>query len=108
MEKDGSIAECVYAIEMCSNVSGQDGIMGDYEQRRKKERFASEGIGILERLLLDGGKNADVEEDRLVEGRGGGYMKERFQITGDDPLYLALAVSSFFVLWASSGGLSLH
>lgn len=108
MEKDGSIAECVYAIETCSNLSGQDGIMGDYEQRRKKERFASEGIGILERLLLDGGKNADVEEDRLVEGRGGGYIKEQFQITGDDPLYLALAVSSFFVLWAASGGLSLH
>jgi len=107
MENDGSIADCVLAIETCSNVSGQDGIMGDYE-RRRKEKFSSEGIGVFERVLLSGGKNADVEEDRLVEGPGGGYIKERFQITGDDPLYLALAVSSFFVVWASSGGLSLH
>lgn len=107
MENDGSIADCVLTIETCSNVSGQDGIMGDYEQTRK-EKFRAEGIGLLERVLLGGGKNADVEEDRLVEGRGGGYIKEGFQITGDDPLYLALATSAFFIVWASSGGLSLH
>lgn len=107
MENDGSVAECVVAIETCPNVSGQDGIMGDYEQRRK-EKFNAQGLGVLERVLLGGGRNADVKEDRLVEGKGGGYIREKFQITGDDPLYLALAVSSFFVLWASSGGLSLH
>jgi hypothetical protein len=107
MENNGSIADCVLAIETCSNVSGQDGIMGDYE-RRRKEKFSSEGIGLLERVLLGGKKKADTEEDRLVDGRGGGYIKESFQLTGDDPLYAALAASIIFFVWASSGGLSLH
>jgi hypothetical protein len=107
MENNGSISDCVLAIESCSNVSGQNGIMGDYE-RRRKEKFSSEGIGLLEQILLDGKKTADTEEDRLVEGRGGGYIKESFQFTGDDPLYAALAASFVFFVWASSGGLSLH
>jgi hypothetical protein len=107
MENEGSIADCVLAIETCSNVSGRDGIMGDYE-RRRKEKFSSEGIGLVERILLGGKKNADAQEDRLVEGRGGGYIKENFQLTGDDPFYAALCASFVFFVWASSGGLSLH
>ena len=107
MERDGSIADCVLAIETCPNPSGQDGIMGDYE-RRRTEVFRSEGVGLLERIMLGGGKTADVEEDRLVEGRGGGYIKERFQLSGDDPFYIALALAFGFFIWASSGGLSLH
>jgi hypothetical protein len=107
MENEGSIADCVFAIETCSNVSGQDGIMGDNE-RRRREKFSSEGIGLLERILPGGKKNADAQEDRLVEGRGGGYIKENFQLTGDDPFYAALAASFVFFVWASSGGLSLH
>ena len=107
MESGGSIADCVLAIETCLNVSGQDGVIGDYE-RRRKEKFLEDGISILERAMLGGGKNADVMEDRLVEGPGGGYRKQRFQLNGDDPLYAAVGVAVVFFLWASSGGLSLH
>jgi hypothetical protein len=37
MENNGSISDCVLAIESCSNVSGQNSIMGDYERRRKEK-----------------------------------------------------------------------
>lgn len=107
MERGGSVAECVRTIETHPNVSGQDGILGDYEQRRKLA-FRSKGIGFLERLLLGGDKNADTEEDRLVDGKGGGYRKESFQLSGDDPLYIALFLSTTFFVWASTGGVSLH
>jgi hypothetical protein len=107
MEHGGSVADCVKTIETHPNVSGQDGILGDYEQRRKLV-LQSKGIGFVERLFLGGAKNADTEEDRLVEGKGGGYRKEPFRLTGDDPLYIALVVSTTFLLWASTGGLSLH
>jgi hypothetical protein len=107
MEQDGSIEDCVLAIETCDNASGQDGILGDYELRRR-EAFRSEGVGLIERLALGGDRNADTEKDSLVEGIGGGYKKESFRLTGDDPLYAALAVSFVFVVWASSGGITLH
>ena len=105
MERDASVAECVVAIEKCENISGQDRIVGDYELRRRKD-FQSQGW--VEKLLLGGDRNIDTTEDRIVEGRGGGYRKESFRLTGDDPLYLAVVVSLVFVVWASSGGLSLH
>jgi hypothetical protein len=107
MARDGSVAECVLAIETCDNVNGQDGIMGDYELRRR-EAFRSEGLGLVERVFLGSGKNIDAVEDRLVEGKGGGSRKETFRLTGDDPFYLALAVAATFCVWASAGGLSLH
>jgi len=108
MERDGSIADCVIAIESCPNVSGQSDAFGaDYVQLRR-ERIRSEGVGLIEKLAL-GGKNADIEEDRLVTGIGGGYRKQdRFAITGVDPFYAALGVSVLFLIWASSGGLQLH
>jgi len=109
MARDGSVSECVAAMETCDNVSGVDGIFGDYELRRRKE-FKSIGTGIIEKLFL-GEKNADTEEDRMIEGKGGGYRKAKeplIRITGDDPLYLALGISFFFLAWASSGNLSLH
>jgi len=99
MDRGGSVAECVLAIETCGNVSGQTGIMGDYELERRK-RF-QEGIGFIE-------KSMDTVEDRYAEGKGGGDRKQEFVLAGDDPLYLALAVSFVFLAWASGGGLSLH
>ncbi|KAL3942584.1 MAG: hypothetical protein SGBAC_003254 [Bacillariaceae sp.] len=109
MSRGGSVSECVAAIETCDNVSGADGIFGDYELRRRKE-FKNIGTGIIEKLFL-GEKNADTEEDRLIEGKGGGYRKRKeplIRISGDDPLYIALGISCLFVAWATNGGLSLH
>lgn len=106
MEDNKSVVDCVLAIETCENVSGAN-VMGNYEQQRK-EKIQMEGIGILERYLLMGGKNADTEDNSVMEGKGGGDKKETFQLTGDDPLYLALGAALLFFAWASSGGLSLH
>jgi hypothetical protein len=109
MGRGGSVSECVAAIENCSNVSGNDGIFGDYDIRRRQQ-FKTLGTGFVEMLFL-GEKNADTEEDRLIEGKGGGYRKSKggfIQITGDDPLYIALGISLLFVAWATSGGLALH
>jgi hypothetical protein len=106
MARDASVAECVMIIESCENVSGGDGIMGDYDLRRR-ESFRSGGIGMIEKFFLDG-KNADTAETRVVEGAGGGDKKEGFAITGDDPLYAAIAMAFVFFTWASQGGLSLH
>jgi hypothetical protein len=108
MEKSGSVAECVAAIESCSNLSGNDGIFEDYEIRRR-QKFKSIGLGFLERGLL-GGRNVDDEEDRMVQGAGGGYRRESrlLKLSGDDPIYLALGVAFIFMAWASNGGLSLH
>lgn len=108
MERSGSIAECVAAIESCPNVSGTDGIFGDYDMRRRQQ-FRSLGVNVLEKLFLDE-KNADAEETRLVDGKGGGYKKEKnrlIKISGDDPLYIALGIACLFLAWATSGGLSL-
>ena len=44
----------------------------------------------------------------VVYGKGGGDRKQKFQLTGDDPLYAALASAALFLAWASSGGLTLH
>lgn len=106
MEHGATVAECVLAIEQCSNISGNDGIAGD-NVRRRREAFLSDGVGILEKLFL-GGKNIDTEETRIVNGVGGGSKKRRFVITGDDPLYAAIAVALVFLTWASNGGLTLH
>ena len=110
MDRGGSIAECVSAIESCTNVSGNNGIIGeDYEVRRRKE-LKSSALGIFEKILLNP-KNVDAEEDRLVQGAGGGYLKEKprfLQISGDDPLYIAGGIACLFLAYATSGGLSLH
>jgi hypothetical protein len=108
MERNGNVAECVAAIEGCSNVNGNDGIFGDYGLRRRQQ-FRSIGVSLWEKLLL-GEKNADTEETRLIEGKGGGYKKENrklIQLSGDDPLYIALGVAFLFLAYASSGGITL-
>jgi hypothetical protein len=107
MERGGSVAECIVAIESCTNINGNDGIIGDYEWRRR-QKFRSLGVTLWEKLLL-GEKNADTEETRLIEGKGGGYRKQEklLQITGDDPLYISLGIAFIFLAWATSGGISL-
>ncbi len=105
MERDGSIAECVMAIESCENVSGAT-VMGSYEKTRR-EKIQGEGINFVERLVL-GGKNAETEDSSVIYGKGGGDRKQSFQLTGDDPFYAAIAVAGIFALWASAGGLTLH
>jgi hypothetical protein len=47
----------------------------------------------------------------MIQGKGGGFRKEGtglIQLRDDDPLYIALAISMFFLAYATSGGLSLH
>ncbi len=105
MERDGSVAECIMAIENCDNVSGAT-VMGSYEKVRREE-IQSKGLGFVERLFL-GEKNADTEDKSVIYGKGGGDRKKGFQLTGDDPFYAALATAAFFLVWASSGGLTLH
>ena len=102
MERGGSIAECVYAMEICPNVSGNDGIVmvDDYEQIRKK-KFVNPNplVTLLERALIGEPKTADMEEDRFIEGKGGGYKKNKEPLlTGDDPLYLAMGIATFFFI----------
>lgn len=110
MNRSGSVPECVSVIERCTNVSGNDGIFGDdYELRRRKE-IKSSTLGIFEKVLLSP-KDVDTEEDRLVQGAGGGYREEKskfIQISGDDPLYLAGGIACLFLAFAASGGISLH
>lgn len=109
MEAEGSVSECVAAIESCSNVRGNQ-LVGDYDVRRRQQ-FKSLASGFLEKILL-GQRNADDEEDRMIEGAGGGYRREKWlnflQLSGDDPLYVALGIAMLFLAWATSGGLSLH
>ncbi|KAL7536144.1 hypothetical protein ACHAWF_005378 [Thalassiosira exigua] len=109
MEDGGSVAECVLALEECSNVSGQM-LKGDYDKiRREQFRARDKGFGgWVERSFLGGSKSIDVEDSEVIEGKGGGDRKQAFQLTGDDPLYAAMAVAVAFFAWASNGGLSLH
>uniref|UniRef100_A0A7S3PXS1 Peptidase M41 domain-containing protein n=1 Tax=Chaetoceros debilis TaxID=122233 RepID=A0A7S3PXS1_9STRA len=113
MEKGSSVEECILAIESCENANGgvSAALMGgsnvNYE-RKRREQIKNEGIGFIERILLGGGKNADTEDAAVIYGKGGGDRKEKFQLTGDDPLYAAGAAAAAFAIWASSGGLSLH
>lgn len=109
MEKDGSVADCILALETCPNVSGYT-LKGDYDKiRRERLRAEESGVGgWVERTFLGGGKTIDVEDSGTIEGKGGGDKKPTFQLTGDDPFYAAIAVAVAFFAWASNGGLSLH
>jgi hypothetical protein len=107
MESDESLGQCIAAMEACENKSGQDGIMGDYEIRRR-QKFRQEGLGFIEKVLLGDVRSIDEDAGGLVEGKGGGYEKPAFRLAGDDPLYAALAVALGFLLWAGAGGLTLH
>ena len=109
MERDGSVADCILAMEECPNVAGYT-LKGDYD-RVRRERFRAEERGLrgwIERTFLGGSKTIDVQDSGVIEGKGGGEREQGFQLTGDDPLYAALAMALAFFAWASNGGLSLH
>jgi len=106
MERNGDVTECVLAIETCSNVSGAT-VLGDYETLRR-ERLQKDEVGFVERLVLGSDKSVEREDKSVIEGKGGGDRKKKFELTGDDPLYAAIAATTAFVVWASAGGLSLH
>jgi hypothetical protein len=101
MERDASVADCVIAMEECTDTGGPIG----YERQRRLN-FRNEGT--IENFLLGGRVDSDVWEDRYVEGKGGGSKKQVIRLTGDDPFYLAIAIAVGFFLWATAGGLSLH
>ena len=106
MEKNSSVEDCILAIENCENKSGASAIE-NYEQIRR-EKIKMEGVSVFERTLLMGGKNLDTEDSSIIEGKGGGGRNAKFQMTGDDPLYAAVAAAFLFFVWASTGGLALH
>lgn len=107
MDNGGTVAECVLAIERCSNISGNDGFVNDYEAQRR-QKFKSSALGLLERFMLGSTPSSDDEAD-MVQGVGGGARKQKFiQISGDDALNISLGVALLFLAWATSGGLSLH
>jgi hypothetical protein len=96
MERDGSVAECVLSKIVRSG--GQNGIMGgDYELTHRQPFEKSWQV---EMLFPGGERNADMKR-RMVQGKGGA-TKGRL-LTGDDPLYVAVAVAFGFFVWASSG-----
>ena len=109
MEQGGSVADCIVAIETCPNASGLT-LKGDYDKiRREKFRAEESGLGIyIENTFLGGKKSIDAEDSGVIEGKGGGERMKKFELTGDDPFYAAIAVAVVFFAWASSGGLTLH
>ena len=109
MEEDGSVVDCIVALESCTNVSGYT-LKGDYDKIRR-ERFQAEERGMggwIEKTFLGGSKTIDVEDSSVIEGKGGGDRKPTFQLTGDDPIYAAVAVSLAFAAYAFNGGITLH
>ncbi|KAL7491512.1 hypothetical protein ACHAWT_000840 [Skeletonema menzelii] len=109
MEQDGSVADCIVALETCKNVSGFT-LKGDYDKIRR-ERFLAEERGLggwVEQTFLGGRKTIDVEDSSVIEGKGGGERRQKFELTGDDPIYAAVAVSLAFAAYAFNGGISLH
>jgi len=94
MEKDQDITECILAIENCSIIEGSG-----------KIEISESGImeQIVSRIMKPSSAN-----DSIMEGKGGGERIPRFQLSGDDSLLAALATSLIFVIWAFSGGLTLH
>lgn len=105
MEQGGSVSECVLVMESCEEVAGKSTVMQKYEDLRK-EKFEQEW-NILEKVLL-GRRNINGDRTDVIEGKGGGDIKEKFALTGDDPLYAAGALALIFFVWAASGGLTLH
>lgn len=112
MDRGGTIAECVVAIEQCTDVTGNKyGVIQDYELERRKVFQSSaknRNLGLFERFLL-GDKNVDDTDGTNREtNENGGVFNTGIHITGDDPVYLALGLAFVFLYWAANGGLSLH
>jgi hypothetical protein len=114
MEQNGSIAECIQAIETSTMMKSAmvENINDTYELSRR-ERFRSQSLVSRVQKLFGGdmmksGRSIDTVEDRLEVGKGGGSRKQVYRLTGDDPLYIAIAIAGTFLVWALAGGLSLH
>jgi hypothetical protein len=124
MEKGATVEECILAVECCDDVSGvvNTGMsVGTYEkQRRQRIQRGGDAKSWFESAILfltgnsrRGDKNADAQDDTVLEGRGGGDRTQQPQkfgipMSGDDPLYAALAVALIFLVYATNGGISLH
>ena len=114
MEQNGSIAECIQAIETpTTSSSSRVEFNSDTYELRRRERFLSQSmVGRIQHLfggdMIKNGRSIDAIEDRLEQGKGGGSRKQVYRLTGDDPLYVAVTIAGFFLIWALSGGLSLH
>ena len=106
MERNGDVTKCVLAIETCTDVS-EANILGDYEILRR-EKLQKDGVGFVERIILESNKMVVRENTSVIEGKGGGERKQKFELTCNNLLYAALAITTAFVVWASTGGLSLH
>ena len=65
-------------------------------------------MGIVEKFVLGSDTSINGDDKMVKEGKGGGNRKQKFELTGDDPLYAALEATAAFFIWASVGGLSLH
>jgi hypothetical protein len=107
MERGGSVAECIQAIERTSTIA-----ISDYEVQRRQQMRSNRSflervkplLGIAEAPNID----SPMDEDRWVTGKGGGARKQVTRLAGDDPLYFALSAAAVFLAWASVGGISLH
>jgi hypothetical protein len=114
MEQNGSIAECIQAIEASTTSSSSIGeFNSDTYELSRRERFRSLSMVSRIQQLLGGemmknGRSIDAVEDRMELGKGGGARKQVYRLTGDDPLYIAITIAGIFLIWALSGGLSLH
>ena len=112
MEQNGSIAQCIQAIEtstttsMATLSSGNNVITDDMNRYEliRRERFRSQSP-----FWTNHQRSIDTVEDRWESGKGGGARPKVSRVlTGDDPLYLAITVAGGFLIWALAGGLSLH
>jgi hypothetical protein len=114
MEQNGSIAECIQAIETSKMMkSAMVENNSDTYELSRRERFRSQSLVTRVQKLFGGdmmksGRSIDTVEDRLEVGKGGGSRKQVYRLTGDDPLYIAITIAGIFLVWALAGGLSLH
>jgi hypothetical protein len=113
MEREGSVAECIRAIEESTMSISIEKIRDNEVQRRKHLRSNKSVweriqpfLGIPEAPHIDALMDDD---DGWVQGKGGGARKKAaVRLAGDDPLYLALTAATVILAWASAGGISLH
>ena len=115
MEQNGSITQCIQAIETSTTSStSMAGMNSDSYELSRREGFRSQSIvhrtmqPLFGGEMMKPGRSIDTVEDRLEQRIGGGSRKQVYRLTGDDPLYIAITIAGIFLIWALSGGLSLH
>lgn len=103
MERDGSLAECVVAIETFTNSDGQERNARNDELNRR-ESFRN-SLSFFERFVAP--NKRDINANRVRRDDDERRLQELW-LKGDNPFYAAIFVSLIFLCWASSGGMSLH